>query len=302
MALISASRRTDIPAFYSDWFLARLKAGRCLVRHPFRADWIKNVDLSPAGADGFVFWTRYPARFYPCLDELDRRRQAYYFMISLTGLPRILEPNRPPLDKALAAFINLSARLGPDLVRWRFDPLILSDLTPMEETITRFNRLADSLAGATGEVITSLVHPYAKTKRGLAKAAGLNYRDWAEAPDAAAELIAALADSAGQRGMSLTVCGAERDYSAYGAGPAKCVDENVFNKLFNLNLAPGPAKGQRGSCRCAQSIDIGAYHTCPNGCLYCYANTSQARAAAARERQQADWPGLGVAAEPEPEG
>ena len=268
-----------------------------MVRHPFRADWIREVDLGPAGADGFIFWTRYPARFYPCLDLLDRRERPYYFMISLTGLPRILEPNRPPLEKALAAFRDLSGRLGPDRVRWRFDPLILSDPTPADETIARFNRMADALAGCTKEVITSLVHPYAKTRRGLAKVAGLNFRDWAEAPEAAADLIAALADSAGQRGLRLTVCGAERDYSYLGAGPAKCIDENLFNNLFNLNLNPGPARGQRGTCRCAQSIDIGAYHTCPNGCLYCYANTSRARAAAARQRQRVDWPGLGVGPE-----
>ena len=140
--LISASRRTDIPAFYADWFMNRLEAGFVLTRNPFNSRQIRRVELRPDAVEAIVFWTRNPTRLLPYLDRIDALGYRYYFQFTLTGYPRALERATPALPRAIRVFRHLSERLGPKRVIWRFDPILLTNLTPPAELLRLFAFLA----------------------------------------------------------------------------------------------------------------------------------------------------------------
>jgi len=273
MTLISASRRTDLPAFYGPWFMNRLRQGHCLVRHPFRADLVRRVDLSPQAVEGIIFWTRNPRPFLPHLQELDRLGRPYYVQMTLTGHPPVLEPNLPPADGLIRCFEELGRFIGAGRLIWRFDPLLLTPLTPPEEIKARFERLSDRLAGQCRRVVISLAQLYHKTKRRLVKVPDLTVTDLGaeENQGLAIDLLGALAAVAQDRDLEMNICASERDYSYLGISPGKCIDEAVLNDFYGLKLSYPGDPGQRPACNCAQSIDIGAYNTCLHGCLYCYA-------------------------------
>src|SRR5512135_950390 len=128
--IISASRRTDIPAFYSRWFMNRVRAGYCTVPNPFNANQVKRISLLPEEVDVIVFWTRNPRPLFPFLKELDVRGVRYYFQFTLLDNPRSIDPKTPPAESALQTFRALSEQVGPARVIWRYDPLVLSQITP----------------------------------------------------------------------------------------------------------------------------------------------------------------------------
>ena len=136
--IISASRRTDIPAFYSEWFMNRIREGHLFVQNPFNAYQIRRVDLSPDNIDVIVFWTKNPQPIVRYLDELDDRGYRYYFQFTVTAHPKLLEPCVPPVSELLAAFKALSKKIGAEKVVWRFDPIVLSDVTPEHAVIKKF--------------------------------------------------------------------------------------------------------------------------------------------------------------------
>ncbi len=274
MALISLSRRTDLPAFYGQWVINRLKSGFCLVHQPFRADVIKRVDLRSEAVDGLVFWTRHPPPFVGHLDHIERLGYAYYFQVTLTGMPRLLEPRRPSVEDCLTSFEALAGRIGPPRLMWRFDPILITNLTPPQEVAARFERLCDRLAPKSRRVVVSLAQLYAKTKRRLGKVRGLTVIDLHQEENLAEDLLGRLAQTAQEHDLEMRLCAAERDYSHLGINPGKCIDEGLFNEYYGLKLTFEKDRGQRPACGCARSIDIGAYNTCLNGCRYCYATAS----------------------------
>lgn len=293
MALISASRRTDIPAFYGPWLMDRLKAGRVPVRNPFRADQVREVDLSPGAVDGFIFWTRWPKPFGPHLAELERRDRPSYFQMTLTGMGPPLEAHLPPEHDLIRAFAHLSGMIGRDRLVWRFDPLLVTRLTPPEEILARFNRLAGNLTGlCRKQVIISLARLYRKTGRRLARLENLQVQDLEAEGNLAQDLVSRLSRVARGHGLELAACAAETDFSNMGVGPAKCVDETILNQNYGLHLSGKPDRGQRGTCNCSASIDIGSYNSCTHGCRYCYATASQPSAAANRARHRTPGPEL----------
>ncbi len=274
MAIISASRRTDIPAFYGAWLAARLKAGYAMVRHPFRADWVRRVDLSPAAVDGLVFWTRWPKPFLKHLELIENLGLPCYFQMTLTAMPPALEPNLPPEEELIGALAEISERVGPGRLVWRFDPLLVTNLTPPDEILTRFERLAGRLGGRCRGVVVSLAQLYAKATRRLGKIPNIEVVDLQIEKSLADDLLGRLAETAARYGLAVKLCAGEGDYSELGIGPGKCVDESIFNEEYGLRLDFEPDRGQRPACGCTTSIDIGAYNSCLFGCRYCYANVS----------------------------
>ena len=208
MALISLSRRTDIPAFYGDWLIRRLRAGYCLVKHPFRADWIRRVDLGPEAVDGLVFWTRYPEPFLGHPDEIERLGLPYYFQMTLNAMDRLLEPRLPPPEALLSSFESLSLRVGPERLIWRFDPILVSSVTPPEEIAGRFEGLCARLAGRCRRVVVSLAQLYAKTTRRLSKIQDLTVTDLNadESAGLAEDLLGRLAETARGHGLEVRIC------------------------------------------------------------------------------------------------
>ncbi|MFQ5894869.1 MAG: DUF1848 domain-containing protein [Nitrospinota bacterium] len=273
MRLISASRRTDIPALYAEWFLGRIRAGEALYRNPYGGAEYR-VSLKPEDVRAIIFWTKNPRPLLPYLGELDGRGYRYYFHFTLTGLPRGLETHVPAPRAALDTFRRLSERLGPERVIWRFDPIVLSNRTPAGERLERFGELARALAGYTRQCITSFVALYGKVRRNFAplEARGRRFEDPPE--EEKRSLVRSLAGLALPLGIRLGACCS--DYLVgEGVERARCVDGEFVSRLFPDRAAPSRARPTREQCGCSESRDIGAYDTCPQGCAYCYATASR---------------------------
>lgn len=272
--IVSASYRTDIPAYYGDWFLNRLAAGFAEVGNPYGGPPYR-VSLAPGDVSGFVFWTRNPAPFARGFEAVQATGRPFVVQMTVTGYPRALEPGVIDAAAAVAAFRSLARRLGPRAVVWRYDPVVLTELTPPDWHLEAVRRLADVLAGVTDECVFSFAHVYRKSRRNL-DASGLSWTD--PEPAAKRDLLAALGDIVAERGMAARLC-AQPDMRAGVLEAARCIDAVRLGDVAGAPIA-ARIRGARPGCLCAESRDIGRYDACPQGCVYCYANRSRAAARA----------------------
>jgi hypothetical protein len=274
--IVSASYRTDIPAFYSAWFLRRLEAGYCLVRNPYGgADY--RVSLARDDCDGFVFWTRNAAPFLPALAEVRRRGFPFLVQYTVTGYPREIEWAVADDRRAVELIRRLHGEYGPRAVVWRYDPVLETTLTPAGFHQRNFERLAAALEGCTEECVISFAQIYRKTRTNLDAAARLFHFSWLD-PDEEAkrQLAAQLAGIAAAHGMRLSVC-SQRSLLQPGIEDAACIDAERLSAIAGYRIS-ARRKGNRPDCGCWASRDIGAYDTCPHGCVYCYAVRNRALA------------------------
>jgi len=284
--IISASRRTDLPAFFAPWFAARVGAGWCEVANPFNPRQVSRLSLRPEDVDAIVFWTRHARPLVPFLPELDRLGFRYTFQYTITGYGRPIELRTPSVEVACRTFLDLAARLRPGSVVWRFDPLLVGDAFPARAHLARFHAIASRLEGHARRVVLSVVDPYRKTRRRL----GRIFRwgeDLAEEPFAWAgidDLLAGLAEAAREHGLVPEACAEARDLSPLGIAPTRCIDDRLLGDLFGGTWPSRKDPGQRPACRCIPSRDVGAPDTCGFGCRYCYATTSDEAARARRRR------------------
>ncbi|MEI6986183.1 MAG: DUF1848 domain-containing protein [Rhodospirillaceae bacterium] len=269
--IVSASYRTDIPAFYGSWFLERLRAGWCRTLNPYGGPPVL-VDLRPESVDGFVFWTRNLEPFSAGLEAVEAAGIPFVVQYTITGYPRQLERSVIDPARAVTQFRRIRARWGLRGAVWRYDPIIFSSLTPPEWHLTNFHELAASLSGCCDEVVVSFMQPYRKTVRNLDAAAIAHNFTWRDPDcDERLELITRLGGIAAEHGMTLTLC-TQPDLN----GPsAACIDVVRLSDVAGRPLK-ARLKGNRPGCACAESRDIGAYDTCAHGCVYCYAVTSRA--------------------------
>jgi hypothetical protein len=261
--IISASRRTDIAAFYPDWFMRRLRAGLVQVRNPFNPKQIRTVSLRPQDVDALVLWTRNPAPLLPYARELEALRPVW--LMTITAMPRALEPAVPKLAQALKLFRRLQKSVGTARVVWRFDPIFITDLSPPEECLARFERLATVLE--TPRVIVSFADIYAKVPRNIARLKP-SWRFYEIDPAQQQALATELARIAAANGIQIQSC-CEENLDAIPAGA--CIDGAWLNRVFDMRLEIKKDRHQRPACRCLPSVDIGAYNTCGHACVYCYA-------------------------------
>lgn len=279
--IISASRRTDIPAFYTPWLLHRLAEGFVDVQNPMNRQQIFRVPLCAATVDCLAFWTKNPlpllglahsAAASP-LEQIQRFGFPCFFQFTLTPYDTRLERHLPPKDALLNAFKELSRRLGKEKVLWRYDPVIITESTPAAWHIREFSRLAEALAGYTEQCIFSFVSLYGKfsaeTKATLGGGGTLEQRE---------AVVQGFASAAAERGIHLSSCCDTGSYHKYGVSNHGCLSLETLTKVLGKPVVPRYDKNQRPGCRCLQSVDIGAYDTCLNGCVYCYANRSEKRA------------------------
>ncbi len=272
--IISASRRTDIPAFFGHWFAERVRAGWVDIKNPFNPKQVRRVSLLPEDVDAFVFWTKNPAPFRGLLDGLDRRGFCYYFQFTINAYDRDLEPNLPAMKERLETFFRLSDRLGPERVIWRYDPIVLSNRTPAEFHLKSFDGLSRALQGRTRRVVISLAEYYRKTNRRLRalEADGVRFDRQAADRPRTIDLLRRLRQAADARGIQMESCACAFDLSPAGIRPSACVDAQLIRALWGADVPSTGDPGQREHCRCAISRDIGTNSTCAHGCLYCYAN------------------------------
>jgi DNA repair photolyase len=280
--IISASRRTDIPAFYSQWFINRIREGYLFVKNPFNPHQIRRVDLSPENVDVIVFWTKNPQPLFSRLHELDDRGYRYYFQFTLTAYHKLLEQSVPPVHELLTAFKALSRRIGAEKVVWRFDPVILSELTSESKVIETFDMLAGELNGSTSRVVISFLHLYKKVLRNIeriAKEHGIKFYDGSPALEQVQRFAATLSQIARANSIDIVSCAQKLDLSCVGIEHGKCIDDRLIKKIFGIDVSPRKDKYQRENCLCVESQDIGQYNTCTHDCIYCYAtfNKKEAR-------------------------
>jgi len=288
--IVSASYRTDIPAFHAAWFLARLEAGFAEVRSPYGGVPYR-VPLRPPEATGFVLWTR---NIRPLLPELGRVAARAPFMVqfTITGYPRPLEPHVIDAEAAVAQVQSLRRDWGARAVVWRYDPILISSLTPPETHRAAFAKLAASLQGAVDEVVVSFADLYRKSARNLAAAARQQGFTWRDAePEEKRALVTEFAAIAAEHHMRLTLC-TEPELASVAAQPARCIDAERLSDIAGRAIL-AREKGNRPGCLCAESRDIGAYDTCAQGCVYCYAVESHDRAARRIKAQDPEAPRLG---------
>lgn len=278
--IISASRRTDIPALYSEWFMNRVRAGWCAVPNPMNMKQVSHVSLAPRDVDAIVFWSKNPAPMIPYLGELQAMGFRYYFQFTLNDYPKELEPNIPSLDSRIETFLKLSRQIDPLRVVWRYDPIIISNVTPFEFHREKFSRIAEELRGATHRVMVSIVDFYQKTDRRLSQleSDGFSFDREAEFSKEMVGLLKDFASVTRKQGMDIYTCAEARDYSEVGIPPGRCIDESLLHRIWALDLRYKKDPAQREACLCMVSKDIGINDTCTHGCPYCYSTRNYALA------------------------
>lgn len=264
--ILSVSRRTDIPAFYAEWFFQRIREGFLYVRNPMNPRQVSRIGLSPEVVDCIIFWSKNPAPMLERLDEL--REYPFYFQFTLTGYGRDIEPGLPDKRKeVIGTFQKLSEKVGKERVVWRYDPILVNGRYTIEYHLKAFEEIAGCLKGYTEKVVISFVDFYAKTLRNT-KDLYLKSLSMEEMRKTA-EGMAQIAKSCG---LVIETCAEQINLQDVGIRHGSCIDKKRIEKIAGCSLSVEKDKNQREACGCCESIDVGAYNTCRNGCRYCYAN------------------------------
>lgn len=274
--IISASRRTDIPAFYSKWFMHRMKEGYFIKVNPFNPKQKKVVSLKREDVDCIVFWTKNPQPFMKHLDDLDRCGYHYYFQFTLNDYPEQFEPRLPSLQTRINIFKQLSERIGASRVVWRFDPIIFSSLTDESYIKEKFAYIAEQLNGFTERVVISFVDMYGKTKNKFKKLENENNVEFYSLNfDRIHSFAKDLSKIAEQHHLNIYSCSEKLDLQSAGILHGACIDRHFIEELFHLQLNTKKDPNQRKECLCSISEEMGAYDTCRFQCTYCYAVRSE---------------------------
>lgn len=263
--ILSVSRRTDIPAFYSEWFFNRIKEGFVYVRNPLNIHLVSRISLDPKLIDCIVFWSKNPKPMLKRLDEL--KDYMYYFQFTINPYNEYLENRVPKKQQIIDTFHKLSDAIGPQRTIWRYDPILLTNGIDINYHVTYFEEIAKRLYGFTNTCVISFVDLYNKTQRNL-KDTSARELTMPEIFELASKLIII----AQKYGMKIQSCAEDIALEKYGIVHGKCIDNVLIEDLLDLKLVVSKDKNQRKECGCVQSIDIGEYNTCLHGCKYCYAN------------------------------
>jgi hypothetical protein len=268
MQIISASYRTDIPAFYGDWFMQRIREGYVRYKNPYGPQ-IVTVSLQPEDVHAIVFWSKNYGPFMKHLKELEGSGHDFYFHYTITAQPRLFEDRVPGSKITIESFRELSRRFGPTYVQWRYDPIIFSPLTPPQFHRDTFTELVQDLAGYTHRCYFSFVDLYAKVRRNTRQLPE-DTQLYDPTDEEKLSLALELADIATKFNIALYTC--SEDFAAVGPiRRGSCVDVDILDDLFPEKKRKVKLSENRGQCGCYDNRDIGAYDTCPHGCIYCYA-------------------------------
>lgn len=304
--IVSASRSTDIPAFYADWFFKRLEIGYSAWTNPFNG--VKSF-VSYENTRFIVFWSKDPHKLIPYLDILDARKIGTYIQYSLNDYEQNgLEKGVPKLQFRIDTFKKLVERLGLGSVIWRFDPMILTDVIHIEDLLKRVENIGEQLKGYTEKLVFSYadILAYRRVKYNLEKS-NINYKEWT--PEEMNIFAQELYKLNSKWEFTLATCGEKIDLEKYHIAHNKCIDDDLIirrsyndavlmkflgvqikdqellappedaiilpNGRYAIKTKKNKDNGQRPFCGCIASKDIGEYNTCAHQCEYCYANTSK---------------------------
>jgi DNA repair photolyase len=309
--IISASRSTDIPAFYAKWFFNRLAKGYCAWYNPFNQ---RKMYISFANCKVVVFWTKNPKPILPYLKELDKRGIHYYFQVTLNDyVDEGFEPSVSSVEERVETFKQLSDMIGHEKVIWRFDPLIMTPTITPRTLLMKIWRVGNMLKGYTDKLVFSFVDvkAYRKVQNNLVKETNYFSKEDVESAEMnesqrqeVIEGLVKIRQAWKEQGWNVTLatCAEAFDYDTYGIEHNRCIDGELMERVFGDDkvlvyylhtgklpepdlfgsIPPLPMtpknlkdKGQRKICGCMVSKDIGMYNTCRHFCVYCYANTSK---------------------------
>lgn len=277
--ILSVSRRTDIPAFYSEWFINRLRDKKVYVRNPFNYNQVQRIPLTPENVDCIVFWTKDAREIIKYLDEIDNLGYKYYFQYTITPYKDDIEVNVKDKRQIINNFMELSKRLGKERVILRYDPIIITEKYTKEYHYTTFERLCSLVSGYTDKIIFSFVDDYRKISKNMKsnKVAEISEDDMKE-------MAHRLVTISKKYDIGLETCAEKIELKELGINKASCIDGDLIEKIIKVPLKRKPKKGDREldngreQCKCIKCIDIGEYDTCVHGCMYCYANINKNRA------------------------
>lgn len=282
--ILNTGNRTDIPAFYSDWFYNRIAAGEVLVRNPYDLNAVTRYRLDPDVVDALVFCTKNPAPMLSRLRELDAFRQLWH--VTITPYGKDVEPGVPDKHAVLQSFRELSETVGKDRVVWRYDPIFVSDRYTTDYHLRAFRTMAEELEGSVTQVVFSFIDLFQKTKR--------NFPEVREVTPSEQDALAKeLAHIAGEHGMTLNSCLEDARFAVYGVDVSGCMTKEKLERALDIRLKVPKGKGQtRDGCACLLGGDIGMYNTCTHFCRYCYANYDRASVLRNRELHDPESPFL----------
>ena len=268
--IISASRRTDIPAFYSEWFINRLKEGFVYIRNPRNPNRFTRIELNTDVVDCVVFWTKNARPMLNKLDTIDALGYPYYFQFTITPYDKRVEKGLPAKAEIMETFKRLSDKIGKHRIIWRYDPVIISQDFSVQYHLDSFGKMCSILSDYTDKCIFSFIDLYAKIRKNAKgvvdyEVNSLNMHQIAQA-------FAAIAKD---YKLVLASCSERIDLSLYSIAHASCIDQSIIEAILGCPLHAKKDANQRPDCGCIESVDIGAYDCCSHGCVYCYATTSK---------------------------
>ena len=281
--IINTGQRTDIPAFYAEWFSNRLKEGFVCVRNPYNAHQVNRYGLDPSVVDAIGFCTKNPAPMFPYMDLLQEYGQ--YWFVTITPYGRDVEPNVPDKHRLLEDFKRLSALVGVNSIVWRYDPIFLWERYDLDYHLRAFEQMARALAGATKTVVISFIDLYPKVRRNFPQVREV-------AKGQRLTLGKEIIRIASSHGMAVKPCAEGDELARYGADCGGCMRISDYEKAIGKRLQAPKIKAARADCACYLSCDIGAYDTCRHLCRYCYANAEPARVLAQSRRHDPQSPFL----------
>lgn len=260
--ILSVSRRTDIPACYSEWFMNRLYQGYVLTRNPMSFHQVSRIELSPDLVECIVFWTKNAIPFMNCLDKLNRMGYLYMFQYTITPYDNAIEKNIPHKKDIIENVQELSKKIGRNRIVWRYDPIIINNYYTVNRHIELFESMCAQLHMAINHIVISFIDIYHKNAgQGLSKLT--------------AEEVKYIAQEFGRigtkYGLTIKTCCEGYELNDFGIVKGACIDADLLQEICGCSLSLGKSTGQRKECLCRESVDIGIYNTCSNGCVYCYA-------------------------------
>lgn len=265
--ILSVSRKTDIPAYYSDWFINRLKEGFVLVQNSKNLYHVNKVNLSPKTCDMIVFWTKNPEPIIDKLDIIDELGYKYYFQFSLTPYDKKIEKNLPSKLKLIDTFIKLSEKIGKDKVIWRYDPIIISGELDINYHKSMFDLFCDKLHKYTSRCVIS----FQRDDKSIEKRLGFNFIKYMSEENIK-KIAKEFSNIAFKYGLELVVCQSKLDLSMYNIKHASCIDKTLIENLLGEKIEVEKDPLRRKECNCVKSIDIGAINTCLSDCKHCQSN------------------------------
>lgn len=279
--ILNTGSRTDIPAYYSDWFYNRIKAGYVLSRNPYDPSRITQYLLNPEVIDVIVFCTKNPR---PMLDRISLLADYdTFWFVTITPYGEDIEPYVPPKDQVITSFRRLAELIGSGRISWRYDPVLITDRYSIVYHVEQFGRMAEALSGYTDQCVVSFIDLYEKTKRNFQGIQGVTAAEQEK-------LISAFSQIAKENGLQIHLCCENEGLVRDNVDAEGCLSKAVLERALSCKLNVPRKKAARNECSCLLGADIGAYNTCGHGCLYCYANYDRETVARNRKMHNASSP------------